>query len=128
MSKTIYQTVSNIKVYPIKYLCESELTESDINNLLDNNKIGLLYSIIIGMFRHIKSSKRNSQIIKIIKEKDWPYKYTWTQEQQKEYEELLIKAIKNIYQYKELQAVSLAQWYMTIYGLNVIGNKINLSK
>jgi hypothetical protein len=59
MSKTIYQTVYGTKIYPIEYIGNHELSESELNNLLDNNCKSLLYSLIIGMFKMIKSSKRN---------------------------------------------------------------------
>ena len=75
MSKTVYQTVYGTKIYPIEYIGNHELTESELNNLLDNNSKGLFYSLVIGMFKISKSSKRNYQIIKMIKEdKKWMYK------------------------------------------------------
>lgn len=118
MSKTVYQTVYGTKIYPIEYIGNHELTESELNNLLDNNSKGLFYSLVIGMFKISKSSKRNYQIIKMIKEdKRWMYKNHWTQEQCNEYEKLLIQAYKNLYQYKDLQAISLAQWFIINYGL-----------
>ena len=127
MSKIIYQTVYGIKIYPIDYLINSELTDNDLSNLLDNNKEGLKYSLIIGMFKFINSSKRNYQIIKMIRNDDrWYKKVKWPQEKYDEYEKLVIEVYKNIYQYKELTAISLAQWFMTIYGLNVEGNTIDL--
>ena len=129
MSKSKFQTVYAVKIYPIDYLCNNELTESDLNNLLDNNKKGLMYSLIIGMFRYIKNDKRNFQIIKIIKaDNNWPYKYQWTKNQRDEYENLVIKIIKNIYQYKDSQAISIAQWFMMLYGFSVIGNNFRLDK
>ena len=63
MSKTIYQTVYGTRIYPVEYIGNHELTESELNSLLDNDGRGLLYSLIIGMFKSIKSSKRNYQII-----------------------------------------------------------------
>ena len=129
MSKSKFQTVCGVKIYPIDYLCNNELTESDLNNLLDDNKKGLIYSLIIGMFRYVKNVKRNFQIVKIIKaDNNWPYKYQWTKTQRDEYENLVIKIIKNIYQYKDSQAISMAQWFMTLYGFNVIGNTFRLDE
>ena len=129
MSKTVYNTVYGTRIYPIEYLCNNELTESDLNNLLDDNKKGLLLSLIIGMFKTIKSTKRNFQIVKLIRsDKNWMYKTKWSKEQRDKYENLVINAYKNIYQYKDLQAISLGQWFMTIYGLSVEGNDINLEK
>ena len=127
MSKTKFTTVQGITIYPIDYLANEELSDNDLSNLLDNDKCGLRYSLVIGMFKFIKSPKRNYQIIKsITSNKNWFKKTTWTTEQQNEYEQLVIKVYKNIYQYKELTAISLAQWFMTIYGLNIEGNNIDL--
>jgi hypothetical protein len=127
MSKTKFTTVQGVTIYPIDYLANEELSDNDLSNLLDNEKRGLRYSLVIGMFKFIKSPKRNYQIIKsITSNKNWFKKTTWTTEQQNEYEQLVIKVYKNIYQYKELTAISLAQWFMSIYGLNIEGNNIDL--
>ena len=129
MSKTNYQTVYGIKIYPIEFIGNHELTESELNNLLDNKGKGLFYSLIIGMFKTIKSSKRNYQIIKMVKEdKRWMYKFHWTKEQLNNYENLIIAAYKNLYQYKEAQAISLAQWFIINYGLSVDCNVIDFEK
>lgn len=127
MSKTKFTTVQGITIYPIDYLANEELSDNDLSNLLDNEKRSLKYSLVIGMFKFIKSPKRNYQIVKsITSNKNWFKKTTWTIKQQNEYEKLVIKVYKNIYQYKELTAISLAQWFMTIYGLNIEGNNIDL--
>lgn len=129
MSKTNYQTVYGVKIYPVEFIGNHELTESELNNLLDNNGKGLFYSLIIGMFKTIKSSKRNYQIIKMIKEdKRWMYKYNWSKEQLDNYEKLIIAAYKNLYQYKDAQAVSLAQWFIIHYGFPVEGIVIDFEK
>lgn len=124
-----YQTVYGTKIYPIEYIGDHELTESELNNLLDNDKKGLFYSLVIGMFKVIKSPKRNYQIVKILKDdKRWMYKYKWTKEQCDDYEQLIIKAYKNIYQYKDNAAISLAQWFIINYGLTVEGTVIDFEK
>ena len=129
MSKTNYQTVYGVKIYPIEFIGNHELTESELNNLLDNNGRGLFYSLVIGMFKAIKSSKRNYQIIKMIKEdKQWMYKYRWSKEQLDNYENLIIEAYKNLYQYKDAQAISLAQWFIIHYGYPVEGIIIDFEK
>ena len=129
MSKTNYQTVYGVKIYPVEFISNHELSESELNNLLDNNGRGLFYSLIIGMFKAIKSSKRNYQIIKMIKEdKRWMYKYRWSKEQLDNYENLIIEAYKNLYQYKDAQAISLAQWFIIHYGFPVEGIVIDFEK
>lgn len=127
MSKSKYTTVQGITIYPIEYLINEELSDNDLNNLLDNKKRALRYSLIIGMFKFIKSPKRNYQIIKsMTSNKNWFKNTTWTIEQQNEYEQLVIKVYKNVYQYKDQTAISLAQWFMSIYGLDIEGNNIDL--
>lgn len=129
MSKTNYQTVYGVKIYPVEFISNHELTENELNNLLDNNGRGLFYSLVIGMFKAIKSSKRNYQIIKMIKEdKRWMYKYRWSKEQLDNYENLIIEAYKNLYQYKDAQAISLAQWFIIRYGFPVEGIVIDFEK
>ena len=129
MSKTNYQTVYGVKIYPVEFIGNHELTESELNNLLDNNGRGLFYSLVIGMFKTIKSSKRNYQIIKMIKEdKRWMYKYRWSKEQLDNYEKLIIAAYKNLYQYKDAQAISLTQWFIINYGFPVEGIVIDFEK
>ena len=129
MSKTNYQTVYGVKIYPVEFIGNHELTESELNNLLDNNGRGLFYSLVIGMFKVIKSSKRNYQIIKMIKEdKRWMYKYRWSKEQLDNYENLIIEAYKNLYQYKDAQAISLAQWFIIHYGFPAEGIVIDFEK
>ena len=124
-----YQTVYGTKIYPIEYIGDHELTESELNNLLDNDKKGLFYSLVIGMFKVIKSPKRNYQIVKILKDdKRWMYKYSWSKEQLDNYEKLIIAAYKNLYQYKDTQAISLTQWFIINYGFPVEGIVIDFEK
>ena len=120
-------TVSGVKIYPIEYLMNNELTESDLSNIFDTPS--LLYSIIIGMFRHAGDNKKNYQIIKAIKEdKRWMYNNYWTQKQAKEYEDILTKVFMNVYCESEIRSRSKAQWEIIWHGLNVKGNKIDLEK
>lgn len=129
MRKINYQTVYGIKIYSIDYLCNHELSETELNNLLDNNGKGLLYSLIIGMFKMIKSPKRNYQIIKMIRDdKGWMNKINWTKSQCDQYENMINKVYYNVYRFKGDQAKSLAQWFIIQYGLNVNGNSIDLTK
>jgi len=123
-----FQTVSGVKIYPIEYLINEELTESDLSNIFDTPS--LLYSIIIGMFKFSGSDiKRNNQIIKLVKEdKRWMYNNYWTHKQSKEFEDILTKIFMNIYCEGEIRARSRAQWEIIWHGLNIKGNKIDLEK
>lgn len=123
-----FQTVSGIKIYPMEYLMNEELTESDLTNIFDTPS--LLYSIIIGMFRFSgNTTKRNNQIIKLVKEdKRWMYKYFWTSKQSHDFEDILTKVFMNIYCESETRSRSRAQWEIIWHGLNIKGNKIDLEK
>ena len=127
MSKTIYQTVYGVRVYPIDYLINNELTETDLSHLFDTPS--LKYSIIIGMFRYLGKKKRNSDIIKMItKNNNWINNNEWTEDQFKSYENKLIQVYKNLYYYKDIKATSMAQNFMVLYGFKVKNNNINLDK
>lgn len=117
MSKSKFQTVYGVRIYPIEYLMNEELTDSDLNYLFDTKS--LLYSIIIGMYRSIGSLKRNSTIIKEAKSNNWQTKTTWTKSQLLEYENNIAQVIKNLYSYDNVVAKQKAEWYMIMYGLDV---------
>lgn len=127
MSKTIYQTVYGVRVYPIDYLINNDLTETDLSHLFDTPS--LKYSIIIGMFRYLGKKKRNSDIIKLItKNNNWINNNEWTEDQFKSYENKLIQVYKNLYYYKDIKATSMAQNFMVLYGFKVKNNNICLDK
>lgn len=120
MSKSKFQTVYGVRIFPIEYLMNEELTESDLNWLFDKGSKSLLYSIVLGMFKVIGTSKRNYQIIKMIKSDDkWYEKFSWTQEQFEKYEENVALAIKNLYQYSLEESRIMAQNIMSNYSINV---------
>lgn len=127
MAKAKFQTVQGVIVYPIDYLTKEELSDTDLSNLLDNNKKGLMYSLIIDMFRHINNKKTNLQIINMIKnDSDWYNKIIWKKEERDAYENLVINVYKNVYQFNETIAKSLGEWFMTLYGFKVENNSIDL--
>lgn len=127
MAKAKFQTVRGVIVYPIDYLTKEELSDTDLSNLLDNNKKGLMYSLIIDMFRHINNKKTNLQIINMIKnDSDWYNKIIWKKNERDAYENLVINVYKNVYQFNETIAKSLGEWFMTLYGFKVENNSIDL--
>ena len=127
MAKAKFQTVQGVIVYPIDYLTKEELNDTDLSNLLDNNKKGLMYSLIIDMFRHIINKKTNLQIINMIKnDSDWYNKIIWKKDERDAYENLVINVYKNVYQFNETIAKSLGEWFMTLYGFKVENNSIDL--
>lgn len=120
-----FQTVYGVRLYPLEYLMNEELNDEDLSWLFDQKS--LLYSIIIGMFRFIGIKKSNSEIIKLVrKDPKWMYKYFWNSNEQQEFEDKLIKIMKNIYYLSDFQAKQKAQWYIIIYGLSIKGSNIDL--
>lgn len=117
MNKKEPQTVYGVKIYTLDYLSNEELTDADLNSLFNKDKKSLIYSFIIGMFRHIGDTRKNYQIIKLITNEDkWQDGITWTSKQKKEYEDKMVAAYMNIYQCGEETARSYVQWFMIIYG------------
>lgn len=120
-----FQTVYGVRLYPLEYLMNEDLNDEDLSWLFDQKS--LLYSIIIGMFRFIGIKKSNSEIIKLVrKDPKWMYKYFWNSNEQQEFEDKLIKIMKNIYYLSDFQAKQKAQWYIIIYGLSIKGSNIDL--
>lgn len=120
MEEMIYQTVNGIKIFPIDYLMHAELSDSDINSLLNKDGKGFLYSFIVGMFRHVGIQKKSNQIINIIcNESGWQDNYYWSAKQRKDYEQKITEAYKNIYQYGDELSKSYAEWFSIVYGFTV---------
>jgi len=109
--------VSGVKIYPINYLINEELTESDLNNLFDTKSF--MYSIVINMFRENNIKISNSNIIKMItNDENWMNKFSWNKDKFYEFETKLANAYKNIYNYNDKISKQYAQWWMTIYGFS----------
>lgn len=121
--KTI-QVIQGVKIFPIKYLLENDLTESDIEVLLDEKSLSLKYSIVLGMFEYTHIYKPVLEILSIIKKDKWMYKYQWTYKECENYEKIITNIIKKLYYYSEEKSKSIAQWYIIMYGFQVKGNKV----
>ena len=118
MGKQNFQIIQCKKIYSIDYLMNEELSDSDINNLLDSKS--LLYSIIMGMYKHIHSKRKPIDIIKNIQlDNQWLSKNKWTEKERDEYENKIAKVIKNIYNYSDELSLQKAQWYMIVYGFDI---------
>ena len=118
-------TINGVKVFPVKYLLETELTESDIEVLLNNESLSLKYSIILGMFEFMHIYINKNKFVQILKTRGWMNQYEWTYRDCQIYEDKITKIIKKLYYYSEIKARSIAQWYIIMYGFKVKGNKID---
>ncbi len=120
-----FKSVYKMKIFPLEYLMNEELTDNDLEWLFD--KKSLLYSLILGMFNFVGVTKRNCDIVKQIKtDSKWMYKYFWNTDELNEFENMLVKIYQNLYIISEKQALQHAQWFITIYGLTIKGNRIDL--
>lgn len=127
MAKSKFQTVYGVRLYPLSYIMNEELTESDLNYLFDTKSFK--YSMIIGMFRFVGNTKRNCDIIKLVtKNNKWVYENYWKISQRNEFEKILTKCIQNMYYYSEEKSKVIAQWYLFQFGMSIKGNKFDPSK
>ena len=122
-----YKEVNGITIYSLDYLANEELSDNDLSNLFDNGNKGLLYSIILNMFKFVGIKKSNKDIIKIITtKKKWMNDYIWNTNELKKFEELLTKVLKNIYYWDDNISKQNAQWYIIIYGFRIKDSNIDL--
>lgn len=125
-NKDILGEVNGVKIYSFHYLINNQLNDGDLANLLDNNKKGLLYSIIINMFIHVGINKPYNEIIELTYKNKWMNLYTWKYGELTKFENQLSKVLKNIYSYSDNLAKQYAQWYIVLYGFKRVNNTIDL--
>lgn len=104
----------------IKYLIDGILSDEDLINLTKNKS--LLLSIIVCMFRYIKSDLSTNEILKICKQDEWFNKYSWTSRQRNKFERNVAMIYKNVYQYTKERSKNEAMSFMTLYGFKVKNN------
>ena len=103
-------------VYSIDDLQNLDFDDEEINVVSKT----LIYSLIIGMFRHIGINKSNNYIIKKSKYSEgWYDKYTWTSDQFKSYEKKLEKVFYNLYRFSSKKCENSAYDFLMRYGFPV---------
>lgn len=105
------------KIFDIEYLINDPLSEDDLYYLFETPSLS--YSLLINMFRRTKQSLNDEKkIISLAKnDKDWMYKYFWSDKDRENFERDLIKVYKNIYRCGDAEAESRSQWWIFMYGL-----------
>ena len=105
------------KIFEMEYLQKANLTEDDLYYLFETPSLN--YSFLIDEFKRTNQNVIDEKkIINIAKtDKDWMYKYFWTDKQREEFENDIKKAYMNIMQCGEVEALSSAQWWILYYGL-----------
>ena len=84
----------------------------------------LIYSLIIGMFKTIKSSMSDKEIISLIKKDNWFDNYTWTQKQKEDYKKKLDKIFYNLYRFGPIKCSNTSDDFLMKYGF-VVKHKKN---
>lgn len=95
-----------------------------INEIFDDEEIdvvsrSLIYSLIIGMFRHIKNNTEDKEIIKLIKTENWSDNYQWTEFQRNEYKKKLDKIFYNLYRFGPVKCSNTSNEFLMKYGFIV---------
>ena len=118
------------KIFDIDYLLNEELSEDDLYWLFETPSLS--YSLVLEMFRTTKQPLSDEKkIISLIKkDKDWMYKYFWTDKQRENFTSIVKNVYKNINYYNDKEAQQNADWWIVQYGLSNINlkDKKNISK
>ena len=104
-------------IYSIDELQNTDFDDEEINDVSNT----LIYSLIVGMFRHAGiSSKSNNYIIRKCKySENWFDKFTWTKDQFKSFEKILEKIFYNLYRFSEDKCKNSAYDFLMKYGLSI---------
>lgn len=103
-------------IYSVDDLQNLDFNDEEINIVSKT----LIYSLIVGMFKHAGINKSNNYIIRKSKYSDkWYDKYTWTSEQFKSYEKILERIFYNLYRFGPYKCENSAYDFLMRYGFNV---------
>lgn len=103
------------KIYSIEDLINDDFDDEEIDIVSKS----LIYSLIIGMFRHAKNNTEDKEIIKLIKTENWPDNYTWTEFQRNEYKKKLDKIFYNLYRFGPVKCSNTSNEFLMKYGFIV---------
>ena len=103
------------KIYSIKDLIEKDFDDEEIDIVSKS----LIYSLVIGMFRHIKNNLTDKEIIKICKTENWPDNYLWTEFQCNEYKKKLNKMFYNLYRFGPVKCNNSTNEFIMKYGFKI---------
>lgn len=100
------------KIYSIEDLINDDFDDEEIDIVSKS----LIYSLIIGMFRHVKNNTEDKEIIKLIKTENWPDNYKWTEFQRNEYKKKLDKIFYNLYRFGPIKSSNTSNEFLMKYG------------
>lgn len=117
--KNKYKNYKSTPVYDLEYLQNSELTDADLNNLVNGKSLN--WSLVVGEFK-FNGDKRNHKQILISCENDdlWFDNNTWSLESQNNFRNILAKVYKNIYYYSEKRCLDMADMWLLNFGFRCI--------
>lgn len=106
------------KIFDIDYLQHAEFTEDDLYYLFETPSVS--YSLVVEMFRRTNQPIIDEKkIISLVKyDKDWMYKYFWTDKQREDFKEIVKSIYKNVHYYNDKEAEQNASWWIFLYGLS----------
>jgi len=103
------------KIYSVNDLINNDFDDEEIDIVSKS----LIYSLIIGMFRHVKNNAEDKEIIKLIKTENWPDNYKWTEFQRNEYKKKLDKIFYNLYRFGPIKSSNTSNEFLMKYGFIV---------
>lgn len=103
------------KIYSIEDLINDDFDDEEIDIVSKS----LIYSLIIGMFRHVKNNTEDKEIIKLIKTENWADNYKWTEFQRNEYKKKLDKIFYNLYRFGPIKSSNTSNEFLMKYGFIV---------
>lgn len=117
--KNKYKNYKSTPIYDLEYLQNSELTDNDLNNLVNGKALN--WSLIVAEFK-LNGDKRNHKQILSSCEKDdfWFDSNTWSLESQNNFRNILAKVYKNIYYYSEQRCFDMADMWLLNFGFRCI--------
>ena len=103
------------KIYSIEDLINDDFDDEEIDIVSKS----LIYSLIIGMFRHVKNNTEDKEIIKLVKTENWSDNYQWTEFQRNEYKKKLDKIFYNLYRFGPIKSSNTSNEFLMKYGFIV---------
>ena len=115
----IYGKFDGKSIYKIEHLTNGELTDGDLNLLLEGTHLN--FSLIVAEYRFIGDKRKHDEILShCLLVEDWFDRTSWTIEQQDEFRNILAKVYKNIYYYSEKRCLDMADMWLLNFGFRCI--------
>lgn len=99
-------------IYSIQDLIDNDFDDEEIDIVSKT----LIYSLIIGMFRHIKNNLSDNEIISLVKTNNWMDSYQWTEYQKNQYKKKLDKIFYNLYRFGPVKCSNSSKEFLMKYG------------